>query len=79
MVHPVTSSVEDGAEGGGAGSPGKLEGPIGVAAELELRNSVLVGVAVVGCEPVWGICTLMNGQDLALVPLWEETDLLTEC
>lgn len=78
MVHSVTSSVEDGAEGGGVGIPGKLEGPMGVAAELELWNSVLVGVAVVGCEPVWGICTLMSGQDLALVPLWEETDLPTE-
>lgn len=31
-----------------------------------------------GCEPVWGIGALMDGQDLALVPLWEETDLPAE-
>lgn len=50
-----------------------------MAAELELLNSVLVGVAVVGCEPVGGrVCAVMNGQDLTLVPLWEKTDLPAE-
>lgn len=36
VVQPVTSSVEDGAEGGGVGRPGKKEGPPGVFVELEL-------------------------------------------
>lgn len=43
--------------------------------ELELWNSVLMGVVVVGCEPIWGIYVLMDGQDLGLVPLCKETDL----
>lgn len=52
VVQSVSSSVEDGAEGGGVGRFGKKEGPTGVFAELKLLNSVLMGVAVVGCEPV---------------------------
>lgn len=78
VVQSVTSSVEDRTEGGGVGRLGKKEGPTGVAAELDLWNSVLMGVAVVGCEPVWDICAPVDGPDLAQAPLWKETGLSTE-